>query len=277
MSEHDQQIETVYALAWQEAYVAGNSSRAPRSTELLYEAARESGLTKQSVLLDAGSRDARHAIRLVHEHGCTAIALDLLPDLIDQARDAIAEAGLAERITTLVGPVGDIDLPDDSVDAIWFRDVMSLVADVPSALGEFRRILKPDGWVLIYSTVATDRMSELEAAELYPHHGIVAANMDQALVEGWFEAAGFDITRREIIGSESREVEEESGDAEFPVAGDMLRIARMQRDRERFVEQFGEENTNIALAASYWGPYQFLGKLQPTMWVLRPRGRRPVS
>jgi hypothetical protein len=113
-------------------------------------------------------------------------------------------------------------------------------------------------------------MSEREAAALYPHHGIVADNMNQSRVEEWFEAAGFTIDRRDIIGSEWRELGEEGGDAEFPVADDMLRIARMQRDRDYFVEQFGEDNTNIALAASYWGPYQFLGKLQPTMWVLRP-------
>lgn len=272
MTDHEAQLDRVYASAWHEAYEAGNSSRAPRSSDLLYETVRELGLTEQSVLVDAGCRDAAHAIRLVTEHGCSAIAFDLLPDLVEDARAAVQAAGLSDRVCVREGSVERIDLPDDGVDAIWFRDVMSLVADAPAALSEFHRILRPDGWLLVYSTVATARLAAEEAAELYPHHGIVEANMDQARVEGWFAAAGFGIARRDVIGSEWREWGEEHGNPEFPVAADMLRIARLLRDRDAFVERFGAANTDVALAASLWGPYQLLGKLQPTLWVLRPTG-----
>ncbi|MFY9580791.1 MAG: hypothetical protein WAQ33_15875, partial [Gaiellaceae bacterium] len=60
----------------------------PRGTEWLFTAFAELGPKHGELVVDIGSRDAAHAIRLVRDHGLRAIALDPVPLHAELARRA---------------------------------------------------------------------------------------------------------------------------------------------------------------------------------------------
>src|SRR5207248_7640240 len=54
-------------------------SLAPRGRDWLFELFAALGPQPGQLVVDVGARDARHAIRLVQEHGVRAVAVDPLP------------------------------------------------------------------------------------------------------------------------------------------------------------------------------------------------------
>jgi hypothetical protein len=127
-------------------------------------------------------------------------------------------------------------------------------------------VLKPAGAMLVYTTVATERMEPKEAAWLYASLGLVPESMDEAVVEAAFQAAELQVHSREQLGSELMEwVEEHEGRA----SRELMRLARMLRKREYYQELLGASRYEVALANYHWALYILLGKLSPTLYVLR--------
>jgi 2-polyprenyl-3-methyl-5-hydroxy-6-metoxy-1,4-benzoquinol methylase len=99
-------------------------------------------------LLDAGCGSGQFALAMA-ARGAEVIGIDLSPEMIRLAQENAAQLGLEAAITWEVGPVDHLPLRDRSVDAIHARMVLPFVPDIPAALHEFRRVLRPDGHVLV--------------------------------------------------------------------------------------------------------------------------------
>jgi hypothetical protein len=54
-----------------------------------------------------------------------------------------------------------------------------------------------------------------------------------------------------------------------PVSRDLLRLARLRRQSSRIVEKVGQDIYDHVQSNLHWAVYQFLGKLQPTLYLLR--------
>ena len=233
---------------------------------MLYDAIGALGLGPQHLLLDVGCRDTAHTCELVRRYGCRALGVDPVAHNIAKAQALIARNGLAERVRAVDGRIEALPADDASVDFIWCRDVLTHVPDLRVGLAECRRVLRPGGMMLVYMTLATESLEPREAAWLFPPLAAVPTSMDGANVEAAFGDAGLRLVRRDVIGSEWRERWEEDGTR--TTSKQLLRIARMRRDRERLLAEFGRTEYLAELANCYWGVYQMLGKLQPTMYVL---------
>jgi hypothetical protein len=99
--------------------------------------------------------------------------------------------------------------------------------------------------------------------------GNMPANLDEELMEAAFERAGLVIDRKDAIGTEWRERDKEEG---RPASQNLLRLARLRRRRDEIVAEYGQEMYDVAQASLQWMTYQLLGKLRPTMYVLRHGG-----
>jgi ubiquinone/menaquinone biosynthesis C-methylase UbiE len=264
-SEHLDQVARVYSPTHYSVYEFLDRSLEPRGPEMLYDVAGEY-LHAESRILDIGCRDAKYLIRLVQTHGCRGVGIDPLAWHLEQARSAIEEAGLGERIQIDEGVMEELGQPSDHFDLIWSRDMLVLVEGLEQGLREAARVLKPDGVMLVYTNVATELLDADEAARLNEPLGNVARNFDEEVVEAAFAQAGLVIDRKDVIGTEWREYEEER---ERPVSTNLLRLARLRRARDEFVEQYGREKFELAEASLHWLAYQLLGKLRPTLYVLR--------
>jgi SAM-dependent methyltransferase len=91
--DHLRAVSRVYGPETWEVYALLDRSLDPRGPEVMLELAIER-LTPASVVLDVGCRDASHLIELVRATGASGVGLDPVRHLVEQARQAVSEAGL---------------------------------------------------------------------------------------------------------------------------------------------------------------------------------------
>jgi len=240
-------------------------SLAPRSPDFLLDLAVPL-LSPESRLLDVGCRDARHLIPLVTRSGCTGVGIDPIERNIIRARDAVAAADLDGRIEIRPGVMDRTGEADGSVDVVWCRDVLEVIADLPAGMSELARVLKPGGAAVVYTVFASPRLEPREAAALNAPLGNVLQNLDRDWVERTFAQAHFQIERLDEIATEFREYDEERTK---PVSENLLRLARLRRRREEIIRRFGEDRYRVTEASLHWLAYLLMGKLDPVAYVLR--------
>ena len=85
------------------------------------------------------------AIRLT-KLGAEVHASDLSPDLLDIARARAVKMGVS-GLHFDVMPAETLAYPDDFFDIVYFNDILHHV-DIPKAVAEARRVLKPDGKII---------------------------------------------------------------------------------------------------------------------------------
>lgn len=226
----------------------------PRGLDWLFDVFAALDPKPGDVVLDAGTRDASHAIRLSRDFALHAIALDPVPRHIEAARAAVAEAGA--DVEVVQGELERLPLADDSVDWIWCRDVLVHV-DVRRGLAECARVLRPEGAMVAYVTLATERLEPRERAELVD--GSAIATFDADVLERAAADAGFEQRSVDPLGSEWREAMIEEG--RWSPADDLLALARLDRGG------FAGPEAEAARGGLLWGIYQLLGKTCPTVYV----------
>jgi SAM-dependent methyltransferase len=194
--------------------------------------------------------------------------VDPVPDHVDRATRAVREAELTDRIEIVRGVVETLPWPDRTFDFVWSRDMLEDVENLGQGLHEMHRVLTEEGHILIYTVFETDLMEPREAAALHRALGGVPANMNEQRVEELFGAAGLIVELKDAIGTEWREFEEERTQ---PVSKNLLRLARLRRNHDVIVNEFGEDLYRLAEASLQWLPYLLMGKLKPILYILRRR------
>lgn len=118
--------------------------------------------------------------------------------------------------------------------------------------------------MLLYTVFTTDLDGPVDARLRAPL-GTVAASMDRDTMEQAIVRARLRIEVRDTIGTEWREHDEER---KQPIPRDLLRLARLRRQREQVVARFGHAQYDIHEASLHWLVHIMLGKPQPMMYVL---------
>ncbi|WP_340646564.1 methyltransferase domain-containing protein [Phenylobacterium sp.] len=138
--------------------------------------------------------------RLVGESG-RMVGLDLAPAMVATATARLAALPQAE---VRLGDATDLDLPDAAFDLAVSTQVYEYVADMPRALNELHRVLRPGGRALILDTdwrsivwhssdsARMDRMLACWDGHLVDPH--LPAKLGPML-----RAAGFEVRRVEIV------------------------------------------------------------------------------
>lgn len=264
---HGQDLERVYGpLTW-DLYDQLDVSLQPRGPDWLRGLAAAL-VPADGHLLDAGCRNAAHLVQLARDHpGITAVGVEPVPLHVRAAEEAVAAANLTDRITIVAGEIATIARSGQAFDLVWCRDVLEQVADLTAAVADLAKVTRRGGSLLVFTTVATVRLTAEDAALLGHHLGNVPENLSRNAVEAAFAAAGLQVAAAYEIGTEWREWAEERSQ---PVSTALLRLARLRRDRARFVAAHGKEIVAHVEANLHWEAYQFLGKLLPLVYVLRP-------
>lgn len=240
----------------------------PRETAMLYDEFARLGVGAESVVLDAGARDAVHAIELVRRLGCSVVAVDPVPLHADRARERVAAAKLEGRVGVELARIESLPLADASIDFVWCRDVLSHV-ELARSLRELARVLRPGGAMLVYQTFAEPACEPEEARRLFAASASVAENMSAPFFETTAAEAGFEVVSRERLQGEWRERMLEEGT--WDVAADLLVLSRLHRRERELVERHGRAPVEAMRGGRLWGIYQLLGKTCPTIYVLHRR------
>ncbi len=238
----------------------------PRGLAELYEVFAALGIGPDGLVLDAGARDAVHAIELVRRFGCRAVALDPLPLHVEKARRRVEEAELSDRIEVVEAALESLPFADGSFDHIWCRDVLNHV-ELGPALRECHRVLRPGRSMLVYQTFATETLEPAEAAHLFAASASRAESMSPDVFERSAAGAGFRIASKDELRGEWREATLEDGS--WDAVADLLALSRLNRREPELVERYGRAAVEAIRGGLLWGIYQILGKTCPSIYVLR--------
>jgi ubiquinone/menaquinone biosynthesis C-methylase UbiE len=267
MPTHLEQMSRVYGEETWSVYDLLDRSLEPRGHDSLHDLAAEC-LAPGAVILDAGCRDATDLIRLVQAHDATGVGVDPVEIHVARARAAVAAAELDGRIELVQGVMETLPYPNGHFDFVWCRDVVEQLDLLVPALKGAARVLKPDGHMVVYTVFVTDLLAPQEFELLERHLANVSSNLVERNVEEAFADAGLAIERKDVIGTEYKEYAEERTQA---ASRTLLRLARLRRLRSSVIESHGEDIYHHVQANLHWEVFQFLGKLQPTVYVLRHR------
>jgi ubiquinone/menaquinone biosynthesis C-methylase UbiE len=267
-------IDDLYAdgpLSEAEIQALLDESLGPRGPDMLFDLAGGLGVTAQSLVLDVGSRDARHQLELARRFGCRSVGIEPVRANLDRGRALVDEArrdepAVADAVTSVQGIAERLPFADAAFDLVWCRDVLIHVADLDTALAECRRVLRPGAAMLVFQMFATPWLDPTEAERLWPPLAAVPANTDSERFERAAAAAGFRIERMEELHGEWREHGEET--APGKTSRQLLHAARLIRDPERYRAALGPSDYAAELADALWGIYQMIGKLSPRVYVL---------
>ncbi|GAC1627419.1 MAG: hypothetical protein NVS4B11_24700 [Ktedonobacteraceae bacterium] len=168
MHEKKAQMEDVYMHMWV-SHDAGpfavlDESLHPRPHSMLYEVAAAWGVSATSHVLDIGSGRGNHSCALAQRFDCRVVGMDLAQFHVEQGQARAVQEGVSDRVSFVQGPIEALPFEDATFDFVWSRDMLMHVPTLPLALVECARVLKPAGFMLVYTTVATERMEPKEAA-----------------------------------------------------------------------------------------------------------------
>lgn len=259
-------LSVVYSGAVDDVLTAADASRQPKSLDLIYDLAVAAGVDSSTVVVDVGCATGDRGRELIRRTGCQIEGIELLPQLIEWGQAATADAGMADSMRFRQGSILNLPILDEHADVVVCTDVLGLIDDLPRAVGECARVLKPGGAMVSHVTVATERMAGFEQTELDASQGTVAASMNRAYLERTF-AAHFIIEQVVDLGSQHRLHAVESGDDETLV--NLVRASRLMTWPEIYRAEHGDVAYRTALTEALWGVYQLLGKLSPVVYLLR--------
>ncbi|KAA1010523.1 class I SAM-dependent methyltransferase [Paraburkholderia panacisoli] len=192
MKHHDQVADAFGSTA--AAYLTSQTHATGADLRMLAEAI---AATPDATVLDMGC-GAGHASFAVAPHAQEVVAYDIAPQMLATVDGASRERGLA-NIRTQQGAAETLPFADDSFDWVISRMSAHHWHDVPLALAEVRRVLKPGGKVLFVDIAGIDHPlldTHIQAVELLRD----GSHIRDYRADEWialFAAAGFKASIRE--------------------------------------------------------------------------------
>ena len=254
-----------------EAHLGGDfgvldESLGPRPPVMLLNLAGETGLDQGMLAIDVGCGRGDYAEHMARRHGCRVLGLDLALGNLQLAQgyedEEWPEAGVYFGQATIEA----LPVQDGAADLIFCRDMLLHVEDLERSLVECGRALRPGGSMVVLATVTGELLSQQEAATLFKPIGIGEENLSRLRLEAAFSQAGLTMQKVEEIGGERLEhLEEEHG----LYTRELMRLARMRRDPERYRQALGDHRYEAALALYTLSIYLLIGKLVDVMYWLR--------
>lgn len=109
----------------------------------------ELALSGDETLLDVGTGPGDFLARLrAGGHQGRLVGVDLSPGMIERARAAVSD------VEFLISDAAALPFPDAAFDTVTARHMLYHVPDIPAALSEMRRVLKPGGRFLAITNAA---------------------------------------------------------------------------------------------------------------------------
>ncbi len=237
----------------------------PRPGTSFLDTIGELDIGEGDVVLDIGGREGRDCLDLAERFGCRGVSVDPVAANIDRGREIAGEHEFGHLVELRVGAIEAIPAGDNTFDLVISRDMMGHIADLDVALAESRRVLRPDGAVVLHEVFATAMLEPEEARLVCAYTATVPDRLSVATFERVVRNVGFTVQHVDVIGSEWAESSQERGVA----PNYLLQIARLRRARSRLIDELGEVPYRVMYGSALWSIYQLIGKLESRVYVLR--------
>ena len=139
-------------------------------------------------VLDVATGTAAVAVELVRRTGCSVVGLDQSAEMLAEARERVATAGLAGRIELVEGSAELLPFDDASFDGLTFTYLLRYVDDPGATLRELARVVRPGGSIASLEFDVPHGIWR-GAWEAYVRVGLPVAG--RAISPGWSEVGRF--------------------------------------------------------------------------------------
>jgi ubiquinone/menaquinone biosynthesis C-methylase UbiE len=149
------------------------------------------GKQEFATLVDLGTGTGR-VLELLSKQAATMFGIDSSREMLAIARANVERAGL-KHTQLRQADIYALPLPDASADVVTIHQVLHFLDEPQKALLEARRILKPDGRMLVID-FAPHELEELREQHAHRRLGLSAEQMSV-----WFSRAGLTLEKHEVL------------------------------------------------------------------------------
>lgn len=151
-------------------------------------------LTPDSIVLEVACNMGTTAIELARRYGCKVYAIDMDINALATARQNVATAGLADKITVMEANATKLPFDDGAFDIVINEAMLTMYVDKAKTrlTDEYYRVLKPGGYLLTHDIMFTHE--SLEASGHTQLENVVKSNVSPMTHSAWkalFIASGF--------------------------------------------------------------------------------------
>jgi demethylmenaquinone methyltransferase / 2-methoxy-6-polyprenyl-1,4-benzoquinol methylase len=139
-------------------------------------------------VLDVATGTAAVAIELMHRTGARVIGLDQSEPMLREGIQRVAEAGLADRMSFVLGQAERLPFPDAAFDALTFTYLLRYVDDPAATLAGLARVVKPGGTM---AALEFDIPSPVFRPFWYTYTRLVMPAVGRVVSRPWYEVGKF--------------------------------------------------------------------------------------
>lgn len=104
-------------------------------------------INENSHVIDIGCASGKTASYLARRYGCTVIGVDILPGMVERAKERARADGVTGKVDFMVGDDQKLPLGDDLFDVILGEFITGLMDDKEVAVSEYVRVAKLAGTI----------------------------------------------------------------------------------------------------------------------------------
>ncbi|MBU0703138.1 MAG: methyltransferase domain-containing protein, partial [Chloroflexi bacterium] len=104
-------------------------------------------INKDTRVLDVGCGVGATACHLAKEYGCRVVGVDLRESMIALSNERAQKENVARLVEFRVADAQDLPFDDAHFDVVLCESVATFIEDKQRVVGEFRRVVKPGGYV----------------------------------------------------------------------------------------------------------------------------------
>jgi ubiquinone/menaquinone biosynthesis C-methylase UbiE len=98
-------------------------------------------------VIDIGCASGKTACYLAQRYGCNVLGVDILPAMVERAKERARAEGVTGKVDFMVGDAQKLPLKDDLFDVVVGEFITGLVNDKEGAVKEYVRVAKPGGMI----------------------------------------------------------------------------------------------------------------------------------
>jgi ubiquinone/menaquinone biosynthesis C-methylase UbiE len=220
----------------------------PGGRQSTAELLRMADIRPEHHVLEVGCGPGTTAVMIAQRYGARVTAVDINEMMIDKAREAVAAAGLSDRVTVERQDIQQLTAPDNTYDRVIIEAVTMFV-DLEQSAREVVRVCKPGGIVVdhefIWTKEPTPRIRQAFQVEVCR-----MVFETRELWEGLYRRAGLDevetVSGRFVMMTPRGFIRDEG-------FGNTLRIAGRVLSRWAFIKKVAWNVKRILPAAPYLG------------------------
>lgn len=241
----------------------------PDLLEMLVDATEiEHGQT----LVDVGCGEGHDAIEIATRLGANVIAVDPVDRHLEIGAAAADKLELNDKVRFRKGKAEQLPVQNSSVDILFAKESL-MYADLDIACVEARRVLRTGGYRFVYQVFTGEHMTDDEASRFWPMNAGARSVRPEDL-ERSIKSAGMQVTDRVNLSSQWGEYGQENSSTP---GRRLAHVARLRRDPDRYIAEFGLSAYKIMLHDCLWHVYRMLGLLHGAIIVFKVPGPSSID